>query len=147
MTAHQTLLSLGFSRQAHWSGLPFPSPLHESEKWKWSRSVVSDSSWPHGLKPTRLLLPWDFPGKSARVAMLIKWWSSVDVLFFSLYWKTIRIVSFLKISLAQSFIVLEILPLTIFPFETWSFLITKNSVIILIVLRRIKNGESISSNF
>ena len=24
------------------SGLPFPSPMHESEKWKWSRSVVSD---------------------------------------------------------------------------------------------------------
>ena len=27
----------------HWSGLPFPSPMHESEKWKGSRSVVSDS--------------------------------------------------------------------------------------------------------
>ena len=26
------LLSLGFSRQDHWSGLPFPSPRHESEK-------------------------------------------------------------------------------------------------------------------
>ena len=25
--------SLGFSRQEHWSGLPFPSPMHESEKW------------------------------------------------------------------------------------------------------------------
>ena len=24
--------SLGFSRQEHWSGLPFPSPMHESEK-------------------------------------------------------------------------------------------------------------------
>ena len=23
--------SLGFSRQEHWSGLPFPSPVHESE--------------------------------------------------------------------------------------------------------------------
>ena len=22
--------SLGFSRQEHWSGLPFPSPMHES---------------------------------------------------------------------------------------------------------------------
>ena len=40
--AHQAPPSLGFSRQ-HWSGLPFPSPMHESEKWKWSRSVVSDS--------------------------------------------------------------------------------------------------------
>ena len=26
--------SLGFSRQEHWSGLPFPSPMHESEKLK-----------------------------------------------------------------------------------------------------------------
>ena len=24
--------SLGFSREEHWSGLPFPSPIHESEK-------------------------------------------------------------------------------------------------------------------
>ena len=24
--------SLGFSRQEHWSGLPLPSPMHESEK-------------------------------------------------------------------------------------------------------------------
>ena len=30
--AYQVLPSLGFSRQEHWSGLPFPSPMHESEK-------------------------------------------------------------------------------------------------------------------
>ena len=41
--------------------------MHESEKWKWSRSVVSNSSWPHGLQPTRLLRPWDFLGKSTGV--------------------------------------------------------------------------------
>ena len=34
MAAHQAPLSLGFSRQKHWSGLPFPSPMHESEKGK-----------------------------------------------------------------------------------------------------------------
>ena len=62
--AHQAPPSLGLSRQEYWSGLPFPSPMHESEKWKWSRSVMSDSSWPHGLQPTRLLHPWDSPGKS-----------------------------------------------------------------------------------
>ena len=32
MAAHQAPLSLGLSRQEHWSGLPFPSPKHESEK-------------------------------------------------------------------------------------------------------------------
>ena len=41
--------------------------MHESEKWKWSRSVVSNSSRPHGLQPTRLLHSWDFPGKSTGV--------------------------------------------------------------------------------
>ena len=67
MAAHQAPPSLGFSRQEHWSGLPFPSPMQESEKWKWSRSVVSNSLWSHGPHPTRLLHPWGFPGKSTGV--------------------------------------------------------------------------------
>ena len=65
--AHQASPSLGFSRQEHWSGLPFPSPMHESEKSKWSHSVVSDSQRPYGLQPSRLLHPWDFSGKSTGV--------------------------------------------------------------------------------
>ena len=51
--AHQAPPSQGFSRQEHWSGLPFPSPMHEREKWKWSRSVVSNSSWRHGIFQAR----------------------------------------------------------------------------------------------
>ena len=31
MAAHQAPPSLGFSRQEHWSGLPFPSLMHENE--------------------------------------------------------------------------------------------------------------------
>ena len=31
MAAHQASPSLGFSRQEHWSGLPFPTPTHGSE--------------------------------------------------------------------------------------------------------------------
>ena len=50
MAAHQAP-PLGFSRQEHWSGLPFPSPMHESEKWKWSRSVMSNS-----LQSTNILI-------------------------------------------------------------------------------------------
>ena len=46
---HQAPLSLGFSRQEYWGGLPFPSPMHESEKQKWSRSVMSDSLWLYSL--------------------------------------------------------------------------------------------------
>ena len=41
-----------------------------SSAWKWSRSVVSDSLRPHGLQPTRLLCPWDFPGKSTGVGTM-----------------------------------------------------------------------------
>ena len=65
MAAHQAPPSLGFSRQEHWSGLPFPSPMHESEKRKGSRSVMSDSSDPmdcslpgssiHGIFQARVL--------------------------------------------------------------------------------------------
>ena len=41
--AFQAPLSAGFSRQEYWSGLPFPSPMHESEMWKWSCLVMSNS--------------------------------------------------------------------------------------------------------
>ena len=37
-------------------------------KNKVSRSVVSDSLWPHGLDPTRLLCPWNSPGKNSGVS-------------------------------------------------------------------------------
>ena len=32
-----------------------------------SHSVMSDSLWPHGLEPARLLCPWDSPGKETGV--------------------------------------------------------------------------------
>ena len=32
-----------------------------------SRSVVSDSLWPHGLQPARLLCPWNSPGMNTGV--------------------------------------------------------------------------------
>ena len=84
--------SLEFSRQEYWSGLPFPSPGDlpnpgmeprspalqadaltseptgkPKRKWKWSHSVVSDSLWSRGLQPTRILCPWDSPGKNTGV--------------------------------------------------------------------------------
>ena len=90
MAAHQAPPSLGFSRQEHWSGLPFPSPMQGSEKWKWSRSVVPDPQQPHGLQPTRLLRPWDFPGKSPGVGchrlLWCKHWVSEWVKSLSRVW-------------------------------------------------------------
>ena len=87
--AHQAPPSLGFSRQEHWSGLPFPSSMNESEKWKWSRSVVSDSSWPHGLQPTRLLRLWDFRQEYWSGCHCLLWYSILAMLYKMwslLYW-------------------------------------------------------------
>ena len=36
----------------------------EGESESVSHSVMPDSLQPHGLEPTRLLHPWDFPGKN-----------------------------------------------------------------------------------
>ena len=49
------------ARTLEWVAISF------SNAWKWSHSVVSDSLQLHGLQPTRLLCPWDFPGKSTGV--------------------------------------------------------------------------------
>jgi len=69
MAAHQAAPSLGFSRQEHWSGLPFPSPMHESESE--SESEVAQ------LCPT-LSDPMDYslPGSSAHgifQARVLEW--------------------------------------------------------------------------
>ena len=40
--AHQAPPCLGFSRQEHWSGLPLPSPIRESEKCTQSCPTLSD---------------------------------------------------------------------------------------------------------
>ena len=79
--AHQAPLSLGFSRQEHWSGSPFPSPMHACMHAKLLQSCLTlcdpmDSSPPgssvHRLLQARILewvaissssLSFDFPLK------------------------------------------------------------------------------------
>ena len=53
MTAHQAPLSMEFSRQEYWSGLPFPSPggLLDLGTEPWSPALQADS------------LPTEPPGK------------------------------------------------------------------------------------
>ena len=52
------------ARTLEWVAISF-----NGGKWKvrWSRSVVSDPQRSHGLQPSRLLHPCDFPGKSTGV--------------------------------------------------------------------------------
>ena len=49
------------ARTLEWVAISF------SNAWKWICSVMFDSVRPHGLQLTRLLHPWDFPGKSTAV--------------------------------------------------------------------------------
>ena len=53
------------ARTLEWVAISFSNAW--KWKWKWSRSVVLDPQQPHGLQPSRLLRPWDFPGKSTGV--------------------------------------------------------------------------------
>ena len=62
------------ARTLEWVAISFSSAW----KWKWSCSVVSNSSRPHGLQPTRLLHPWDFPGKSTGVGCHCLWFRALD---------------------------------------------------------------------
>ena len=53
------------ARTLEWAAISFSNAW----KWKvnWSCSVVSNPQQPRGLQPSRLLRPWDFPGKSTGV--------------------------------------------------------------------------------
>ena len=62
--------SLGLSRQEHWSGLPFPSPMHESE----SESEVAQSCW-------TLVTPWTaaYQAPPSTGVSRQKYWSRVPL--------------------------------------------------------------------
>ena len=64
--AHQAPPSLGFSRQDHWSGLPSPSPRMKVKSESKAAQSCPTCSDPRDCS-TRLLRPWDFPGKSTGV--------------------------------------------------------------------------------
>ena len=81
MAAHQAPPSLGFSRQEHWSGLPFPSPMHKSEKWKMVIIMMyfSTVKWSE-VKVTQLCLtlcdPVDYIVHGIFQARILEWVSS-----------------------------------------------------------------------
>ena len=86
--AHQAPLSLGFSRQEHWSGLPFPSPMHEREVAQscLTPSDPMDCSPPgssvHGIFQARVL-EW---GAIAFSGLVPLWTSNYKCLLKHLFW-------------------------------------------------------------
>ena len=80
---HRAPLSMRFSRQEYWSGLPCPPPgdlpnpgIKPRSPMLWADSLpseptgymyISDSVQPHRWQPTRLPHPWDSPGKNTGV--------------------------------------------------------------------------------
>ena len=100
MAAHQAPPPLGFSRQEHWSGLPFPSPMRESEKWsEVAQSCLTlwdpmDCSLPgssaHGIFQARVLewgaiaFPQCFTRKEIKCFFLIPFFFNMKVTFFGM---------------------------------------------------------------
>ena len=84
MAAHQVPLSLGFSKQEHWSGLPFPSPMHESEKWIWILDIWNKQcSLYVSIKDVNIFLDYH---------PTVQWWYSQNSLLLifdlqSIWWK------------------------------------------------------------
>ena len=51
--AHQAPLSIGFSRQEYWSGVPLPSPWHCTRAWK------NKDEWDMASDPKKLKVWWE----------------------------------------------------------------------------------------
>ena len=57
-----------WQRSRTWSSSPPPNTGHENSASHALRCpVLSNSLWPRGLWPTRILCPWDFSGKNTGV--------------------------------------------------------------------------------
>ena len=82
MAAHQAPPPLGFSRQEHWSGLPFSPPMHESER-EVAQSCPTLCDPRDGSSPGSPR-PWDSPGKNSFIpkwSLFLLWWCDLSPSF------------------------------------------------------------------
>ena len=118
--AHQAPPSLGFSRQEHWSGLPFPSPMHQSEVAQScpTLSDLTDCSLPgssvHGIFQARGL-EWGDIAFSTSYWIAFVFLSKIKWTYFCvLFLSSLLHSTYLFLSLHQYHIVL-IIVLTVVP--------------------------------
>ena len=93
--AHQTPPSLGFSGKDHWSGLPFPSPMHESEVAQLCPTLSDpmDCSLPgssvHGIFQARVL-EWGAIAFSDKQTKIIKLFNNSKYIYRSCFLSTVE---------------------------------------------------------
>ena len=67
---------------------------------------------PHGLKPTRLLRPWDFPGKSTGVGCLCLLWVLAILVLFIAQFFFLNLMDTMDCASAQIFLFMLIIKFT-----------------------------------
>ena len=80
------------ARTLEWVAISFSNAC--KWRWKWNRSVVSNPQRPHGLQPSRLLRPWDFPGKRTGVGchcLLLKGHNVPELFSHWIHWATAQL--------------------------------------------------------
>ena len=87
MAAHQAPLSLGFSRQEYWNGLPLPSPRHACMLSRFSHVRLCATPWTAGSSVHRILqariLEWvaispsKIPYTNAYIRNLERWYQRI----------------------------------------------------------------------
>ena len=88
-SGHLNVTVTSFKERHTWRLIKCVCVSYESEvKWKWSRSVVSESVWPHRRQPIRLPHPWDSLGKNTGVGchfllLFLKSINKIQLPFFS----------------------------------------------------------------
>ena len=94
---HQAPPSLGFSRQEHWSGMPFPSPMHESES-EVAQSCLTLHN-PMDCSPPGSSIQWIFQ------ARILEWGAIAFSEFFASYVKFyILVVISCLVTMFESFV-------------------------------------------
>ena len=83
------------------SKAPSPNTMTYEHAWVRAHSVKSNSLQPHGLQPTRLLCPWDSPGKKTGVGChfllqsIAEWLTNVLLWSWSFSWTLYLLSTFL----------------------------------------------------
>ena len=119
MAAHQALLSLGFSRQEYWSGLPFPSPMHACMLSRFNRVRLCDlmDSSPPGSSVPGILQ-----------ARILEW---VAISFSRNLWHGPQVLSYCSVKYHRKFVLVpQSFPLLLFRYTSSESQVTSQHLLL-----------------